>query len=92
MRRIQVDLFSIFLRFLQECKATLQVGHIERNVAACVAPLMDKGVVRTDVLITRNDNRYEIGCELHLYGRPASIVEVARTCGRLFNAEVCFER
>ncbi|KAM1160878.1 hypothetical protein TB2_000026 [Malus domestica] len=51
---------------------TLQVGHIERSVAAVLAPLIDSNLISVEGIVpnTRSKaNRFKIPCQVHIFAR-----------------------
>jgi SWI/SNF-related matrix-associated actin-dependent regulator of chromatin subfamily A3 len=50
-----------------------QVGHIQREIAFRIAPLLDKGVVRSGILILSKPNVYELDAELLLFGSLSNL-------------------
>lgn len=51
---------------------TVQVGHIERSVAAVLAPLIDSGMIFVEGIVpnTRSKgNRFRIPCQVHIFTR-----------------------
>ncbi len=51
---------------------------MERGVAASLAPVLDKGLARADVLILGQSNAYEISIEVQVYGAMPSFAEIKR--------------
>ncbi|CAG8482035.1 6832_t:CDS:10, partial [Cetraspora pellucida] len=48
----------------------VQVGHIPRDVAAVVSPLIDNGEIKLEATILGNRGTYSIPLQLHVYGLP----------------------
>ena len=52
---------------------SVQVGHIERSVAAVIAPLIDSRVAIVEGVVPkpqRNSNGFRIPCQLHIFANP----------------------
>ncbi|XP_008798352.1 putative SWI/SNF-related matrix-associated actin-dependent regulator of chromatin subfamily A member 3-like 1 isoform X1 [Phoenix dactylifera] len=53
-----------------------QVGHIERSVAAVLAPLLDSRLVSVEGIVPKppkNRNPYRLPCQVHIFARPDAI-------------------
>ncbi|KAE8713247.1 SWI/SNF-related matrix-associated actin-dependent regulator of chromatin subfamily A member [Hibiscus syriacus] len=51
---------------------TLQVGHIERSVAAVLAPLIDSHLIVVEGIVPNSrsaSNRFRIPCQIHIFAR-----------------------
>ncbi|MFQ6663207.1 hypothetical protein Gotur_030809 [Gossypium turneri] len=51
---------------------TLQVGHIERSVAAVLSPLIDSHLIVVEGIVPNSrsaSNRYKIPCQIHIFAR-----------------------
>ncbi|GLT77044.1 hypothetical protein SLA2020_486660 [Shorea laevis] len=64
---------------------TVQVGHVERAVAAVLAPLMDAHLISVEGIVpnTRSSgNKYKIPCQIHIFARmeafPTVKAEISR--------------
>ncbi|KAK9664442.1 hypothetical protein RND81_14G042300 [Saponaria officinalis] len=57
-----------------------QVGHIERNVAKVIAPLMDTQMIIVEGIVPKpqfkNVNRYRIPCQIHVFSNVVAFDEV----------------
>ncbi|XP_074276766.1 putative SWI/SNF-related matrix-associated actin-dependent regulator of chromatin subfamily A member 3-like 1 [Silene latifolia] len=57
-----------------------QVGHIERNVAKVIAPLLDCQMIIAEGIVPKpqfkNANRYRIPCQIHIFSPISAIDEV----------------
>lgn len=64
---------------------TEQVGHIERSVAAVLAPLVDKHLIIIEGIVpnTRNSgNKFKIPCQIHIFVRLAMCSSVRSSIQR----------
>ncbi|XP_010909058.1 putative SWI/SNF-related matrix-associated actin-dependent regulator of chromatin subfamily A member 3-like 1 [Elaeis guineensis] len=53
-----------------------QVGHIERSVAAVIAPLLDSRLLSVEGIVPKppkNRNPYRLPCQVHIFARPDAI-------------------
>ncbi|XP_038976199.1 LOW QUALITY PROTEIN: putative SWI/SNF-related matrix-associated actin-dependent regulator of chromatin subfamily A member 3-like 1 [Phoenix dactylifera] len=53
-----------------------QIGHIERSVAAVLAPLLDSRLVSVEGIVPKppkNRNPYRLPCQVHIFARPDAI-------------------
>ncbi|MBA0787235.1 hypothetical protein Gotri_025961 [Gossypium trilobum] len=51
---------------------TLQVGHVERSVAAVLSPLIDSHLIVVEGIVPNSrsaSNRYKIPCQIHIFAR-----------------------
>jgi len=53
---------------------SLQVGHIERAVAAALAPLLDAHIIHVEAIVqTRsNNNKFRIPCQIHIFAHQSA--------------------
>ncbi|KAK9987100.1 hypothetical protein SO802_032051 [Lithocarpus litseifolius] len=64
---------------------TVQVGHIERNVASVLAPLIDSLAIHVEGIVPNNrvpGNRYKIPCQIHVFARADAFQTVKSAISR----------
>ncbi|XVF40881.1 hypothetical protein PTKIN_Ptkin01aG0152300 [Pterospermum kingtungense] len=64
---------------------TLQVGHIERSVAAVLSPLMDSHLISVEGIVPNSrsaSNRFRIPCQLHIFARLEAFSSVKSAISR----------
>ncbi|OMP07801.1 SNF2-related protein [Corchorus olitorius] len=64
---------------------TLQVGHIQRDVAAVLAPLIDSNIISVEGIVpnSRNaGNKYRIPCQIHIFARVEAFDSVTSAISR----------
>jgi SWI/SNF-related matrix-associated actin-dependent regulator of chromatin subfamily A3 len=61
---------------------TIQVGHIERSVAAVLSPLIDAHTILVEGIVPNSrasGNRFKIPCQIHVFSRIEAFEEVKST-------------
>ncbi|KAK7818982.1 putative SWI/SNF-related matrix-associated actin-dependent regulator of chromatin subfamily A member 3-like 1 [Quercus suber] len=64
---------------------TVQVGHIERNVASVLAPLIDSLAIHVEGIVPNNrvpGNRFKIPCQVHVFARADAFQTVKSAISR----------
>ncbi|KAA3454192.1 DNA/RNA helicase protein [Gossypium australe] len=64
---------------------TLQVGHIERSVAAVLSPLIDSHLIVVEGIVPNSrsaSNRYKIPCQIHIFARLEAFNSVKSAISR----------
>ncbi|KAK4581097.1 hypothetical protein RGQ29_024671 [Quercus rubra] len=64
---------------------TVQVGHIERNVASVLAPLIDSLAIHVEGIVPNTrvpGNRYKIPCQVHVFARADAFQTVKSAISR----------
>ncbi|GMJ12165.1 hypothetical protein like AT5G05130 [Hibiscus trionum] len=64
---------------------TLQVGHIERTVAAVLAPLIDSHLIVVEGIVPNSrsaSNRFRIPCQIHIFTRLEAFTSVKSQISR----------
>ncbi|KAH1030345.1 hypothetical protein J1N35_042519 [Gossypium stocksii] len=64
---------------------TLQVGHIERSVAAVLSPLIDSHLIVVEGIVPNSrsaSNRYKIPCQIHIFARLEAFHSVKSAISR----------
>ncbi|KAK8639048.1 hypothetical protein V6N13_137450 [Hibiscus sabdariffa] len=64
---------------------TLQVGHIERTVAAVLAPLIDSHLIVVEGIVPNSrsaTNRFRIPCQIHIFARVEAFSSVKSEISR----------
>ncbi|XP_022743331.1 putative SWI/SNF-related matrix-associated actin-dependent regulator of chromatin subfamily A member 3-like 1 [Durio zibethinus] len=64
---------------------TLQVGHIERSVAAVLSPLIDSNLIIVEGIVPNSrsaSNRFRIPCQIHIFARLEAFNSVKSAISR----------